>query len=405
MLPEKKYSLFLGKILGGYNFVNMLYGAAYMVFMNERGLDGFSISIIFAISSLSYAIFDYPSGNIADRYGRKKTAALGFLIWGIGLIGFSLSNIVFSFAFFTVISSLGVSLISGTPQSWYVDKLKEIGKIEYKNRVIPILSGALSIFSAFGAFVASFATGIKDFNVSTVLLMAGIFSLLIAPSTFIFFKDNYGERQANTLVKDVIISTKKFFNDKSMKSLLLFYILRSIPLTSFLLVWQLYALNDVGVRSEHIGIFLVGFMIVQSIAGFLSSKLLSKFPRMTNFKLTVYGGIINVLAFVLILIFGANIILFIISASILEFGIGLEYANAGAWMHDIIPSEKRSTYLSALSAINSGSNFILVLFLGLAMDLFGRSSVWIVAIIAQSISLMYLALILRKLIVKTKGLS
>lgn len=82
---QRKYSVFLGVILSGYNVADKLYGAVFIILMSLRGVDAFQISIVFAVSSLSMAVFDYPSGNLSDIYGRKRMTAAGFIVWGAGL--------------------------------------------------------------------------------------------------------------------------------------------------------------------------------------------------------------------------------------------------------------------------------------------------------------------------------
>jgi len=53
------------------------------VFLLQKGISIFDVSSIFAISLVVDMIFEYPSGNLADTYGRKKLYALGLLFAGI----------------------------------------------------------------------------------------------------------------------------------------------------------------------------------------------------------------------------------------------------------------------------------------------------------------------------------
>ncbi|MCL1936240.1 MAG: MFS transporter [Defluviitaleaceae bacterium] len=394
---EKKYTIFTGKMLGSYNLIDMIFGASYIILMTYHNLSSLNISFVMALSSLSLALFDYPSGNFADIYGRKKSTAIGFLIWGIGLIMFSLSKTLLFFSVATIISSLGIALISGSPVSWYIDKLKSIGKMEYKNKAIPILNGVLSLFSAIGATIAALSNMFSTFN---PLFIAGIFSIIISVTTYIFFEDNYGERLSTNFVGEIVQSTKKFFKDKAMNKILIYYMIQRLPLTAFIVVWQLYFLLDLDGNPEFIGFALIMFMIAGSISGFLSAKLVTKY---SNYNLTILAKIINIVALFSIFLIGNNIINFAVLVFIYEFGLGLENANRGAWMQDLIPSEKRSTYYSAMGAINSAFIFVCILLLGKVMVTLGREFIWIIAGLAQILSLLYLVIYIGKYIKNRKG--
>lgn len=95
-------------MLCGYSLADKMYGAVFIVLMSMRGIDPLQISIIFAVSSLSLAIFDYPSGNLSDLYGRKRLTAIGFIIWGGGLTVFAFAGNLAVYIVSAVVMSLGL---------------------------------------------------------------------------------------------------------------------------------------------------------------------------------------------------------------------------------------------------------------------------------------------------------
>ena len=62
-----------------YNVADKIYGAIFTAFMNLVGLATSQISALFSIQEILLAIFDYPTGTISDRIGRKRITAYGFL--------------------------------------------------------------------------------------------------------------------------------------------------------------------------------------------------------------------------------------------------------------------------------------------------------------------------------------
>jgi len=80
-----------------YQGIDKLFGTVYVAHMGLRGLTSFQIGQVLAISSIALSVLDFPSGNIADKYGRKRSLVLGFFIWSIGLLVFFQASNLFTF--------------------------------------------------------------------------------------------------------------------------------------------------------------------------------------------------------------------------------------------------------------------------------------------------------------------
>ncbi|KSV59617.1 hypothetical protein [Acetivibrio ethanolgignens] len=55
-----------------YELADKLFGSIYIAFMRSKGLTLIQISRLFSIEQILLAIFDYPTGAISDKMGRKK---------------------------------------------------------------------------------------------------------------------------------------------------------------------------------------------------------------------------------------------------------------------------------------------------------------------------------------------
>jgi len=96
---------------------------AYYLFRN-LGL-GYSFLYV-AIHSATIGVLDYPTGGLADRYGRK-----GVFASGLALVGFSFMLVaLFTHPATVVISGFlagfGAALQSGSLEAWVVDELRAI---------------------------------------------------------------------------------------------------------------------------------------------------------------------------------------------------------------------------------------------------------------------------------------
>lgn len=384
---HKKYSVFVGVIMSSFSMIDKLYGAVYIILMNLKGINSTQIGIIFAISSLSMAIFDYPSGNLSDRYGRKKFTGIGFIIWGIGLFVFAYASSSLLFISAVVIMSLGISFITGSPQAWYIDKLNELNMKEYKDISIPVINGFVTGFAVIGALLATITS---QANYSFPVILGGIIALFLGIMVLLKYNDNYGSRSDDNIFKEVYITTLNFIKDKNMIVILIRNALTFGGLIGFLLTWQVYGVNVLHLKVSYLAGLLIVFMGIISLASFIVAYLVRK--TYSLIKITLLGTFISAIG-LFIIGMNSNIITFLAGAILFEFGWGVETSAYGSWVQDYLPSEKRATFYSGLSALESLSGFFLTLLIGFFTDYFGYSFIWYFSsacFIASSIFLFYL---------------
>lgn len=387
---HKQYSFFLGTMLCGYNLADKLYGAVYIVLMSMRGVDPMQISIVFAVSSLSLAVFDYPSGNLSDLYGRKKLTAIGFIIWGAGLSIFAFAGNLAAFIVSAVVMSLGVALISGSPQAWYLDKLEDLGMQEYKNIALPRLNGYVSAFAVVGALLASLSSNI---HLYLPVAIAGGAAMGLGLYTWLRFSDNYGVRTEDSIFKEVYVTTGEFVKNKLMRFILFKSIFSHAALLAFLLSWQVYGVNELGLPVGYLGGMLVLFMVVISLSSFCSSFLAKRKVQAVRI---ISGGLLLSASGLLLAGLFAHPAVFIAGLVLYEFGLGLESSLFSAWVQDFIPRGKRATFTSGLSALKSLSGFAITLLLGLAAERLGYTVIWVMGAVSLMVSLAVLLFLSRR---------
>lgn len=121
-----------------------------VLFFQEHGLSLTEVMILQAIYSLSVALFEIPSGFIADIFGRKKSIILSTIFSFCGYLVFSLYGGFYAFAIAQILVGIGGSLISGSDSALLYDTLIETGeeenytKIEGRNYGIGNFSEAIA---------------------------------------------------------------------------------------------------------------------------------------------------------------------------------------------------------------------------------------------------------------------
>ena len=73
-----------------------------------------NVALIFGLQALSSAIFEVPTGAIADIFGRKNTLCLAYAAWFISTIVLFIGGKIWVYVIYAILSGLGGALASGT---------------------------------------------------------------------------------------------------------------------------------------------------------------------------------------------------------------------------------------------------------------------------------------------------
>ena len=99
--------------------------ALLVLFVQSRGMTLGQVGLLFGVYSLTAALFEVPSGMLADAWGRKPTtllacalmiAAQTLLLWA-----FSLPLLLV----WALLNGIGRALISGALEAWFVDAVEQ----------------------------------------------------------------------------------------------------------------------------------------------------------------------------------------------------------------------------------------------------------------------------------------
>ena len=121
-----------------------------VLFFQEHGLSLTQVMLLQSIYSLSVALFEIPSGYIADIFGRKNSIVFSTMLSFIGYLVFSFYGGFCAFAIAQTLVGIGGSLISGSDSALIYDTLLESGKentytkIEGKNYAVGNFSEAIA---------------------------------------------------------------------------------------------------------------------------------------------------------------------------------------------------------------------------------------------------------------------
>ena len=93
-----------------FELADKLFGATYVAFMRSQKLSVVQISNLFSIQQILQAAFDYPTGTISDKIGRKRTAGYGFVVWGVGILVYAFAVNFWIFLPAMILMALGLAI-------------------------------------------------------------------------------------------------------------------------------------------------------------------------------------------------------------------------------------------------------------------------------------------------------
>lgn len=277
-----------------------------------------------------------------------------------------------------VLWSLGVALISGTSQAWFVDELSVQGKDEARKIVIPIVQTLALIV---GAAAALASTWLVMKSIVWPLRVGGWTSIITGISILFLLRENYGEKSRS--IKEALWkNAKDFMQHPFLRMVLLKSASGGIMFRIFVLSWQLYMIQALRLPESFLGAALT--MMVLSLAGgnTLATILMR---RIHPIKVSVIG-LVGVTMGLLMIGIWPNIWAFAAGVVLLELGLGIEQGAFYVWVHDFIPNKQRASFISAISSVESLMGFMVPIFAGLFIENVGFQPTWFFAALSAGLT-------------------
>lgn len=166
----------------------MLIMPIVILFYTDNGLDTYHLYLLQSAYALGVALFEIPSGYLADMVGRRTT-----LIWGavLGTLGFGVLSLSHSFTGFLaaeIILGIGGSFISGADSALLYDSLAAQGKqnyyLRFEGRITALGNLGETVAAIGGGLIAAWLSYRSVYVVQTMVAAIGIPAalLLIEPA-------------------------------------------------------------------------------------------------------------------------------------------------------------------------------------------------------------------------------
>lgn len=310
---------------------------------------------------LMVAIFEMPSGYLADRFGRKRMLLISQFFCFLSMVVMLAIPSYLGALLGVMIAGIFVPLGSGNAPAILYEYFEDIGEVDKYQETI----GKSRTFTYIVTTVASAVVGIlASISIEIPIILDCIILTLSFIVTLLFLTE--GRKRPSQKLKDIKIGM--FEGIKQNKS----GILRVTPIfaisalmfcvirVSFSFYQPIF--TNSGIEIEYFGFIFAGFNIVCSIASFYANKIIKVIKNeIVIFILFVGLSLIS-------LIGAANIQSYAVIGflCIQQFLRGILIPYFGIKLNEYIPKEtgNRVTYLSY-------SNFMTTLFVSLSLYAFG----------------------------------
>ncbi len=393
-----KFRLSVDKFLVGFYFG--LFLALQGVLLIEKGVQVWQLGFILGAITISATLFEVPFGATADNYGRLKVYRISRLVY-IGSIFLFLLFDDFSFIFAAaILLGLSNALSSGTIDAWYVERLKEKGRMD----LLLSLKGLLQAMMAAGMVAGSLTGGYlpiflgqwgniagADWNLIAILFLS-IFHLSL---TYFLFQEGEEIIQktekapGKAVGKTIINALHDARNNPIIIELLIIGSFIGFILTTIESYWQPKILQF----DEHAEYYIFGWIS----AGYFSMAIIG--PILIgilshNLKLKkIY--IVRTIIFILIIFMIATALAvgvysFIIAYFLFMLFFSMVNPPAFALLNEQVNDENRSTMLSLFSltfALGAALSAFTIPFL---VRVIGISNSWLAASTLIAVFLIFL---------------
>ena len=353
-----------------------------VLFFQEHGLTLTEVMVLQAIYSLSVALFEIPSGYIADIFGRKQTIVFSTVFSFIGYLVFSFYGGFYAFAIAQILVGIGGSLMSGSDSALIYDTLLETDsktsytKIEGRNYAIGNFSEATA--GILGGFLAVGSIYLPIYVQTGILFLSIPIALtLVEPSM-------HKEDKLDRSLKAILEVVKFAMIDHAKLRWLIIYS-SAMGVATLSMAWFAQPFfKEVGVPLAYFGILWAGLNFSAGITSFNAHQFDKK---RNNYKMLIYLSLAMVTSFLLLgfnnSLFG---LIFILIIYLLRGIVTPILRNA---INENTTSNKRATVLSIRSFIIRMSFAVCAPILGYIAENYSiANSFYVLAVIVGLFSLL-----------------
>lgn len=350
------------------NIPDIFLNSFLTVYLLGKGCSYSQIGILWSAYLGCCAIIDYPTGGLADKFGRRKIYAIGILLTSVSyfILFFSVSFPLLFFSY--LLKGVGTSQMTGALQSWLAC---DSGEIVYEKSI----KRARLIMSVLNVVIPIMCILINVSNIDIIVLFSCIFFFILSIFVMILLKENYGStKKLSHIYKSSILI---FLKNSVMLELLLFNIFSYTLYTSFLFLWQPIA-ESIVIQLNFLPVMFGIFSFSSGLGTNFLGKIIKKAD--TQYLFIIFIFLASFFSFWLAHV-NSNLSFLILAMIFFGFGNGSIFILNAVKFNQVATQEYKASLFSLVSSITTGITFGVQILFGYILDYMGRKTLIILNIL------------------------
>ena len=334
------------------------------LFLLDAGLDIFGVFVANAVFTGSMALFEIPTGVLADTRGRRASFLLSVALVLVGTLGYvgasEVGGGLLLFCLMSVVLGLGYTFYSGATEAWLVDALNATGFRGKLDRVFAksqSVSGAAMLVGTVGGGLIASVDLVVPYYVRSGLLL-GVFIVAFATMHDIGFSPQAKRLRDLPSEMGRIAGASVMFGwrQPAMRLLVLASLVQGLFLFWGFYAWQPHFLALLGRDAAWVAGVIAALISVSTIGG---NSIVQWFTRYCGKRTTLLLGAaivftVGATAVGLTGHFWVAVPLYLVAMG----ATGVWMPVKQAFVHQITPSEHRATVVSFDSLVSSGGSVV-----------------------------------------------
>lgn len=351
-------------IVGLYTLSASLIWGVNTLFLLDAGLKLFEVFIANAVFTGAMAVFEIPTGVLADTRGRRVSFLLSLAVILAGTLGYvgvaALQGGLWWFIVMSVVLGLGYTFYSGAMEAWLVDALDASGyegKLDQVFARSSMVSGAAMLIGSIGGGLLGELGLSMPFLVRSALLGLAFIFAFFTMHDIGFEPVKASWRDLPSEMRNVAqASVKHGWKQSEVRLLIMAGLVQAVVLAWGFHAWQPYFLDLLGREVTWVAGVIAALISVSTIVG---NSVVEFFAKVCGRRTTLLLWAAGISSIAIVGVGLANSFWLAVPLYLVSMGAyGVITPVKQAYLHQVIPSEQRATVISFDSLVASGGSMV-----------------------------------------------
>jgi len=326
----------------------MFVGATSVTYLLQSGLTISQIGILKTIQAITILIGEYPTGLIADFFGRKKSLYLSLIAAITGFLIFAFGYSFYQFILAEILCALSLCLWSGAYEAYAIEAAnleKQEGLMDKFFHTNQSLNSAfVLVFGTVGGMIAEKTLNLP-YIAGSVTLLIGYICLCYSPSENFVTSMEIKKKSIIALLKN---SISEGIGNQKIIPFIFISVAIQFSIQPLLHLWQPYFAELRGLTSTSFNSVVFGFYCIMNIiAGLVAAKYSKKIWFRTQAFFILSMVVFSVLYILTSIITSGFIVLILFGLT--QAFLSIFRTNLSIKLNQNISSQSRASILSSIS--------------------------------------------------------